>query len=189
MKNYNKLLESINNIKEIITPTSSDERACRTLIADEYDAIQTYEELATKSEDERVRKVFLDIAKEEKVHVKELEALLRVLGMSDDALKDQGDKEVKDLINESKETDEVYHERDQLVALISKIFPSHIGKDEEQKEGFKNVIYVQLPTGQCSWHIKDSELSLFKHLEHGKNNWDGHSTKEKYNRIAKYEKL
>ncbi|AGB41081.1 hypothetical protein Halha_1132 [Halobacteroides halobius DSM 5150] len=37
------------------------------------------------------------------------------------------------------------------------------------------VVYIELPTGQVSWHLP----------EHRKE-WDGHTTEEKYNRIEQY---
>lgn len=83
-----------------------------------------------------------------------------------------------------------YHERDMLVALISKVFPSYLAKhdptDESWDKEWTNIVYVNLPTGQCSWHIKDNELPLFNHLSYSENNWDGHTTVEKYIRISKY---
>ena len=37
---------------------------------------------------------------------------------------------------------------------------------------------------QVSWHIHDSEREMFSHLEVKDNNWDGHSTEEKYRRLS-----
>lgn len=37
------------------------------------------------------------------------------------------------------------------------------------------VAYIELPTGQVSWHI-----------EQHKKSWDGHDTAEKYRRVAAY---
>lgn len=79
---------------------------------------------------------------------------------------------------------EVYNERDRLVALISSIYPSYIAIDESAEDGFKNVVYIDSPKGQLSWHIADKEVELFSHLSVKDNNWDGHTTEEKYERIA-----
>lgn len=35
------------------------------------------------------------------------------------------------------------------------------------------VVYIELPTGQVSWHMPEHEQA-----------WDGHTTEEKYARIA-----
>jgi len=48
----------------------------RVGIIAELDAINLYEQLAAITDDENIRKVLLDIAKEEKTHVGEFEALL-----------------------------------------------------------------------------------------------------------------
>ena len=67
------------------------------------------------------------------------------------------------LREESIKLNEVYNERDRLVALISSIYPSHLAIDEGSEEGFKYVVYVQSPEGQLSWHIADEEL--MEHLK------------------------
>lgn len=83
-----------------------------------------------------------------------------------------------------------YHERDMLVAVLSKQFPSYLAKhdpnDKDWDAEWCNIVYIDMPTGQCSWHIKDNELPLFSHLEYGENNWDGHTTVEKYIRLSKF---
>lgn len=79
--------------------------------------------------------------------------------------------------------DAVYEERDRLVALISSLYPSYIAIDEDSEDGFKNVVYIETPEGQLSWHIADKEVPLFSHLVVKDNNWDGHTTEEKYERI------
>lgn len=80
----------------------------------------------------------------------------------------------------------VYAERNALVAALSKIFPSslerHVG--EEWEDDWRWVVFVNLPTGQCTWHIHDTHLSMFHHLQRETGVvWDGHSTTEKYDRI------
>ena len=51
-------------------------RAIRLSIADEYEAIQVYTQLAESIDDKLSKKVLLDIADEERVHVGELQRLL-----------------------------------------------------------------------------------------------------------------
>ena len=62
------------------------------------------------------------------------------------------------------------------------------------------IVFIDLPTGQVSWHIHDSEFPMFDHLQwhprasternkwySGKKAapiWDGHTTEEKYERLA-----
>ena len=85
--------------------------------------------------------------------------------------------------------DAAYHERDQLVGLISKIYPSHLTHHEgaDWEDNWRNIVCVHLPTGQATWHIHTSELSLFDHLRVEESHWDGHATKEKYERVNRVE--
>lgn len=48
----------------------------RTAIIAELDAINLYEQLAAKVESDSIRKILLEVAKEEKTHVGEFQALL-----------------------------------------------------------------------------------------------------------------
>ncbi|ADI32493.1 ferritin family protein [Staphylothermus hellenicus] len=54
-------------------------QAIRYAIIAELDAINLYLQLAEKIEDENIRKVFIDIAQEEKTHLGEFLALLKAL--------------------------------------------------------------------------------------------------------------
>lgn len=63
----------------------------------ELDAVSFYEQMAALTENENIKKVLLDIAKEEKTHVGEFQALL-IKG--DDEYENElkeGEKEVKEL--------------------------------------------------------------------------------------------
>lgn len=82
---------------------------------------------------------------------------------------------------------DIYIERNRLVALLSKIFPSCLGIDEKAEEGWKHVVYIELPTGQCSWHVPDFILHWYKHLEISDTvEYDGHTTEEKYERVKAF---
>lgn len=81
-----------------------------------------------------------------------------------------------------------YYERNMLVGALSKLFPAHIEfhpeGDESWDKEWRNIIMIELPTGQASWHIHDSELNNFAHLKHAKgNSWDGHCNDIKYARL------
>src|ERR1035437_1329232 len=89
----------------------------------------------------------------------------------------------------TRQKDGAYRERDQLVALLSKVFPSHLAiheKEWEEEVGWSNIVCVHLPTGDASWHIPDSELPMFSHLVVRESHFDGHTTEEKYERLAAY---
>ncbi len=71
--------------------------ALRLSIIAELDAINLYLQLADKIEDERFRRVFLDIAREEKTHVGEFLALLKNLDPEQIAELKAGAEEVEEL--------------------------------------------------------------------------------------------
>src|ERR1035437_8976014 len=70
------LTETLSIIPPVKSKTS-DQESLRSAIIAEYDAINLYQQMANNSKDSRVKKVLLDIAKEEKTHVGELESLLK----------------------------------------------------------------------------------------------------------------
>ena len=96
---------------------------------------------------------------------------------------------ISDLTKQNKEMetakDIAYSERNQLVALLSKVFPASIEKHEGEdwEDDWRNIVFIKLPTGQASWHIHDSELPMFSHLSSVRPTWYRHTTEEKYNRI------
>lgn len=53
-----------------------DKEILRVGMIAELDAVSLYEQLATATEDENLKKMFLDVAKEEKTHVGEFQKLL-----------------------------------------------------------------------------------------------------------------
>lgn len=106
--------------------------------------------------------------------------------------------------------DGAYAERDQLVCALSKLFPASLERHPDSDITWANdwrwVVFIDIPVteptvygdarnvlGPCyettvkqvSWHIHDSELGNFDHLLRltGKV-WDGHTTPEKYARLA-----
>jgi len=74
-----------------------DREILRVGIIAELDAINLYEQLAATTENENIRKVFLDIAKEEKTHMGEFQELL--LREDEEQAKEleEGKKEVDEL--------------------------------------------------------------------------------------------
>lgn len=89
---------------------------------------------------------------------------------------------------------QAYKERNVLVCLLSKIFPSWLGRhpaeDKDWEDDWRWIVFIMLPAGQCSWHIHDSEYQDYAHLaEDKKGKWDGHTTEEKYNRIERYQPI
>jgi hypothetical protein len=88
-----------------------------------------------------------------------------------------------------KEKDGAYRERNRLVALLAALFPSSLERHDENDKTWEDdwrwIVFIDLPTGQCTWHIHDSELPLFAHVDRLKGwVWDNHTTDDKYARVA-----
>ena len=84
------------NLKKIKKENLNKE-ILRTALTAELDAISLYEQMAAMTDNENIRKVLLDIAKEEKTHLGEFQALL--LEKDREQLKEleEGKKEVREL--------------------------------------------------------------------------------------------
>jgi rubrerythrin len=74
-----------------------DKEILRIGMIAELDAVSLYEQLAAATEDEGIKKVLLDVAKEEKTHVGEFQALLLKLDQEQVEELADGEKEVKEM--------------------------------------------------------------------------------------------
>lgn len=78
----------------------------------------------------------------------------------------------------------VYRERAELVSVLARLFPSSLERSDPSS-GFEYVVYVDLPAGQVSWHLADSDIDLFEGVPRGQGReWDGHDAAEKSRRLA-----
>ncbi len=75
----------------------ADLQILRTGIIAELDAINLYEQMAAKAKNEKVKKVLLDIAREEKAHVGEFQTLLFELDPEQVKEFEDGKKEVEEM--------------------------------------------------------------------------------------------
>lgn len=82
--------------------------------------------------------------------------------------------------------DNAYRERNQLVALLSTLFPSGKAKTaiEGWDEAWHGCVYIDFPWGQASWHYHSDDDWMFAHLPPYNKDWDGHTTEAKYAAIA-----
>lgn len=87
--------------------------------------------------------------------------------------------------------DGAYLERNRCVALIARMAIAAgltAGTARTAIEGWSadwhGCVYVDLPTGQTSWHFHDSQAWLFADLPAYTGTWDGHDTPEKYRRVS-----
>lgn len=91
---------------------------------------------------------------------------------------------------------DAYRERNLCVAglaAMARLLGYRVGiADHQPQEGeewddeWRNVLFIDLPTGQVSWHLHISEWDNFSHLPAYPDAWDGHDTPEKYQRLQSF---
>jgi hypothetical protein len=82
----------------------------------------------------------------------------------------------------------VYTERNKLLALVAKQaialgFQAGVMQDLSGDKCWQNVVIIDLPSGQCAWHIHKTEMVWFAFLDPYLGAWKGHSTEQKYARV------
>ena len=82
---------------EKVKKEEMDKEILRAGIIAELDAINLYEQMAAMTQNEDIRKVLLDIAKEEKTHVGEFQTLLLQLDKEQVKELEEGKKEVEEI--------------------------------------------------------------------------------------------
>jgi len=87
-----------NPVEEKVLESESLKDAVRLAMIAELDAISFYLQIARKAKDERVRKVFEDVAREEAEHFGEFVRLLKELDPSFEELVNRGMREVEELL-------------------------------------------------------------------------------------------
>jgi rubrerythrin len=91
------MLSMIPIILENLKKEDMDKEILRTGIIAELDAISLYEQMAAMTKDNDIKKILLDIAKEEKTHVGEFFTLLTRRDHDQEAELEEGKKEVEEL--------------------------------------------------------------------------------------------
>jgi rubrerythrin len=81
---------------EKVDKTNIDKEIARVGMIAELDAVSLYEQLAAKASSPAIKKMLLDIAKEEKTHMGEFQALLLTLDKEQLKELENGKKEVKE---------------------------------------------------------------------------------------------
>ena len=82
---------------EKVSKEKIDQEILRIGIIAELDAVSFYEPLSAMTQNENIKKVLQDIAKEEKTHVGEFQALLLQLDKEQETEMEEGKKEVEEL--------------------------------------------------------------------------------------------
>lgn len=92
------MLSDIPKSLEKVSGVDLDREILRVGMIAELDAISLYEQLAAMTENSDLKKVLMDIAKEEKTHVGEFEELLKRIDREYVEEVEAGKKEVEELI-------------------------------------------------------------------------------------------
>jgi len=92
------MLSKIPIILENVKKENMDKEILRTGIIAELDAINLYEQMAAMAKDNDIKKILLDIAKEEKTHVGEFLTLLLGKDREQGVELEKGKKEIEELI-------------------------------------------------------------------------------------------
>lgn len=83
MNKFDKKIEQLNEqlavnpVTQDFNDENTDKQMLRLAIEAEYDAVSLYEQFAEKTNNDKIKKTMLDVAREEKVHIGEFEELLR----------------------------------------------------------------------------------------------------------------
>ncbi len=88
---------------ERIEKEDLEKQILRIAIIAELDAINLYEQLASLTEDENLKVIFLDIAKEEKTHVGEFLTMLLKKDEEQEEELAAGEEEIEELLEEQEE--------------------------------------------------------------------------------------
>ena len=83
---------------EKIKKEDLDKEILRLGMIAELDAVSLYEQMTAMTENENIKKILLDIAKEEKTHVGEFQTLLLKLDTEQEKELEEGKKEVNEKI-------------------------------------------------------------------------------------------
>ena len=89
-----KMLINLEKVKQ----EDIDKEILRAGLIAEFDAINLYEQMAAMTKNENIKKVLLDIAKEEKEHVGEFQTLLLQVDKEQVSEMEEGKKEVDELL-------------------------------------------------------------------------------------------
>lgn len=89
--------------------------------------------------------------------------------------------------------DVAYTERNKLVAVLTSLpsvnawLADHPADDTTWSDDWRTIVFLELPgVGQVTWHLHDSHVPMFAHLERRANKWDGHDTPTKWARVEEY---
>lgn len=83
-----------------------------------------------------------------------------------------------------------YAERNKCLVLVALMaqrldLKTGIGIDPNAETSeWQSILFIDLPAGQVSWHLHESETHMFYFVGAYGGTWDGHTTDEKYRRVV-----
>lgn len=87
--------------------------------------------------------------------------------------------------------DAAYEERNRVVAALAwmaTFMGWKAGTARTAIEGWSDdwhgCVYIDLPSGQVSWHYHDRHAAMFTYLPRYEGKWDGHTTEQKYSTLT-----
>jgi rubrerythrin len=95
------MLSKIPNTTDKLSKEALDKEILRAGIVAEFDAINLYEQMAALASNPLIKKMLLDIAKEEKTHVGEFHTLLLAFDAEQAKELEEGKKEIDELKEEA----------------------------------------------------------------------------------------
>ncbi len=81
-----------------VNKSNIDKEILRAGMIAELDAVSFYEQMADLTENENIKKVLLDIAREEKAHIGEFGTLLSMIDKEQEEETEKGKKEIEELL-------------------------------------------------------------------------------------------
>lgn len=89
-------------------------------------------------------------------------------------------------MSDKEDKDQAYFERNNVVAALARMYRSGVAKTNIPgwSDDWHGCVYIQLPSGQISYHFHDSQAYLFDGLPEFKGEWDGHDKDEVHRRLA-----
>lgn len=113
--------------------------------------------------------------------------------IANEALAVLGETSMEALAKLREEKNAAYDERNRCVAALARMamllgwpcgLARHPDDDASWDREWMTIVFIDFPTGQASWHVHDRDVPLFDGLTVYAREWDGHTTLEKYARLA-----
>jgi rubrerythrin len=93
----NEIIEINPQLLKELSPEQANLQMLRFAIIAELDAVNIYEQFADITNDEQIKKVMLDVANEEKVHVGEFKKLMTEIDPDYENWENEGEEEVEEM--------------------------------------------------------------------------------------------